>query len=50
MKTPGNQIKYVDKNGKIYNTIFTFKEDAPTKKRMVNPFKRRKRSATDMSY
>ena len=34
--TPGNQIEYVNKNGKIYNTIFTFKEDAPTEKNMAD--------------
>ena len=27
--TPGNQVEWMDKNGKIYNSIFTFKEDAP---------------------
>ena len=39
--TPGDQIEYVDKNGKIYNTIFTFKEGASIEKRMADLFKRR---------
>ena len=39
--TPGNQIKYIDENRKIYNSIFAFKEDAPTEKRIAELFKRR---------
>ena len=39
--TPGNQIEYVHKIGKIYNTIFIFKEDALTEKRMADLFKRK---------
>ena len=30
--TPENQAEWVDDNGKIYNSIFTFKEDAPIEK------------------
>ena len=52
--TPEDQIEWVDENGKIYNSIFTFKEDPPIEKRMVDLFKiesyAKKRSATYMSY
>ena len=27
--TPGNQVEWVVENGKIYNNIFTFEDDAP---------------------
>ena len=37
----GKEIEYVDKNGKIYNTTFTFKKDAITEKIMAGLFKRR---------
>ena len=33
--TTGDQIEYVDENGEIYNSIFTFKEDAHLFKRRV---------------
>ena len=33
----GNSV-YVDKNGKIYNSIFTFKEGVPTNKKMADFF------------
>ena len=36
-----DQIEYMDKNGKIYNSIFTFKEDALIKKIMADLFKMR---------
>ena len=37
--TPGNQVKWEDENGKLYNNIFTFKEDAPIEK-MADLFER----------
>ena len=39
--TPGNQLEWVDENGKICKSIFTFKEDAPIQKKMTVFFKRR---------
>ena len=39
--TPGEQIECVDEKGKIYNSILTFKEDAPIEKKMVELFKKR---------
>ena len=38
--TPGNHVEWVDENGKIYSSLFTFKEDAPIKK-MAELFERR---------
>ena len=34
--TPQYQIEYVDKNMKIFDSIFIFKEDAPIEKRMAD--------------
>ena len=33
-----NQVERVDENGKIYNSIFTYKEDAPIEKKMSDLF------------
>ena len=50
--TPGNQVEL--ENGKIYNSMFTFKEDAPIEKKWMTSLKVKsytnKRSATDISY
>ena len=40
-RTPGNQVEWVDENGKIYNSMFTFKVDALIEKRMTDLFRRR---------
>ena len=39
-RTPGNQVEWVDENGKIYDCIFTLKEDAPIKNKMADLFER----------
>ena len=38
---PKENVDLVDKNGKFYNSIFTFKENAPINKKMTDRFKRR---------
>ena len=38
---PGDQIEYVDKSGKMYCSVFIFKEIASIGKRMADLFKRR---------
>ena len=38
---PEEDIEYVDGNGKFYVSIFTFKENAPINKKMIDRFKRR---------
>ena len=38
---PGNQVEWVNKNGKIYNSTFTFKEDAPIEKKIAYLLKRK---------
>ena len=52
--TPGNQIEYEYENRIIYNSTFTFKEDARIEKKWLNSLKgelyAKKRSATNMSY
>ena len=35
------ETKYMNENCKIYNSKFTFKEDAPTEKRMADLFERK---------
>ena len=51
--TPGNQVKWVDENGKIYNSIFTFKKNT-NRRKMADLFERKiickERNAIDMSY
>ena len=34
--TPENQVKWMNEEGKIYNSIFTFREDAPIEKQMAD--------------
>merc|ERR1711976_724142 len=38
---PEEEIEYVDENGKLYVSIFTFKENRPSSKKMNDRFKRR---------
>ena len=39
--TPKYQVEWVDENGKIYNSILTFKEDAPIEEKMHDLFEMR---------
>ena len=38
--TPENQVEWVDTNGKIYNSIFTFKKDVPIEIKWLTSLKR----------
>ena len=38
---PGDQIEWGNENGKIYNSIFTFKNNIPIEKRIAGLFIRR---------